>query len=120
MSTGQLVTLSVVEIVALVAVLALFVILITRRLNSIASALRQLSRGVVGAIQGDVFLIGAGAAILNRTLNKIAGALPAIAEKAESLPSPKTQARTSPPPRAQASGTSWRPAVAQDPAIRQG
>lgn len=85
MSTGLLVVLSVLEIVALVVVLALFVILITGRLRSIATSLGQVSRGVIGAIQGDVCLVGAGAAILNRKLNVIAGALPAIAEKAESL-----------------------------------
>ncbi|MBV9142962.1 MAG: hypothetical protein JO115_18965 [Pseudonocardiales bacterium] len=99
MSTGLLVTLTVVEIVALVVVLALFVILITRRLRSIADALGQVSGRIIRAVQGDVCLVGAGAAILNRKLNAIAGALPAIAQKAESLPSRQTQA--------------------QDPAIRQ-
>lgn len=92
MSTGLLVTLTVVEIVALVAVLALFVILLTRRLRSIANALGQVSAGTIRAIQGDVFLVGAGAAILNRKLNAIAGMLPAIAEKAESLPSRQNRA----------------------------
>ncbi|HEY2762769.1 MAG TPA: hypothetical protein VGJ13_01930 [Pseudonocardiaceae bacterium] len=127
MSTGLLVTLSVVEIVALVAVLALFVMLITHRLRSITNTLGQVSGGTISAIQGDVFLVGAGAAILNRKLNAIAGALPAIAEKAESLPSPQTPAkaspqtpaRTSPQTRAKASpqapaktsGSGWRPAV---------
>jgi uncharacterized protein YoxC len=93
MSTGLLVTLSVVEIVVLVAALALFVILITHRLRSLANALRQVSGVTIRAIQGDVFLVGAGAAILNRKLNAIAGALPGIAEKAESLPSRQTRAR---------------------------
>jgi outer membrane lipoprotein SlyB len=92
-STTLLVILTVVEIVALVAVLALFVILITRRLRSLANAIGQLSGTTIGGIQGDVFLVGAGAAILNRKLNAIAGALPAIAEKAESLPAQQTGAR---------------------------
>jgi hypothetical protein len=116
MSTGLLVTLTVVEIVALVAVLALFVIWITRWLRSIANALGQVSGGIIRAIQGDVFLVGAGAAILNRKLNAIAGALPAIAEKAESLPPPQPVAQTS---AAQPSGNSWQPAVAQDPVMRR-
>jgi len=94
MGTELLVVLTVVEVLALVVVLALFVILITRRLRSIANALGQVSGVVIGAIQGDVFLIGAGAAILNRKLNAIANALPAIAAKAESLPSKQAQART--------------------------
>jgi uncharacterized protein YoxC len=93
MSTELLVILTVVEIVALVVVLALFVILITRRLRSLANTLRQVSGGVIGAIQGDVCLVGAGAAILNRKLNAIAGALPAIAAKAESLPAKQRQAQ---------------------------
>lgn len=111
MSTGLLVTLTVVEILALVVVLALFVILITRRLRSLANALGQLSGVTIRAIQGDVFLVGAGAAILNRKLNAIAGALPAIAEKAESMSSQQTQAQTPQQTQAQASGTGWRPAI---------
>jgi hypothetical protein len=116
MSTALLVTLTVIEIVALVVVLALFVISITRRLRSIANTLRDVSGGVLRAIQGDVCLVGAGAALLNRKLNAIAGALPAIAERAESLPSQQTQTAQR---QAQTSGNDWRPAVAQDPVIRQ-
>jgi uncharacterized protein YoxC len=119
MSTGLLVILTVVEIVALVVVLALFVIAITRRLRSLANTLAEVSGGVIGAIQGDVFLVSPGAAILNRKLNAIAGALPAIAEKAESLPAQQAQAQTSQQAQAQTSGGDWRPAVAQDPAIRR-
>lgn len=119
MSTALLVILTVIEIVALVAVLALFVILITRRLRAIANALGQVSGVVIGTIQGDVFLIGAGAAILNRKLNAIANALPAIAEAAESLPSQQTQAQSSQQKtqgetQTLTSGNDWRPAVAQD------
>lgn len=93
MGTVPLVILTVVEIVALVAALALFAILITRRLRSLADTIGQVS-GVIGAVQGDVFLVGAGAAILNRKLNAIARVLPAIAEKAESLPAKHAQAQT--------------------------
>ena len=85
MSAQMLVTLTVLEIVALVAVLALFVILLTQRLRSVADALGHVSGVTVRAIQGDVFLVSPGASILNQQLNTIAGALPAIAEKAESL-----------------------------------
>lgn len=127
MSTELLVILTVVEILALVVVLALFVIAITRRLRSLANTLGQVSGVTLGAIQGDVCLVGAGAAILNRKLNAIADALPAIAEKAESLssqqaqtPPQQTRAQSSQPAPVQTSGTSWRPAVSQqDPAIRR-
>ena len=114
-----LVILTVVEILALVVVLALFVIAITRRLRSLADTLGQVSGGVIGAIQGDVFLIGAGAAILNRKLNAIAGALPAIAEKAESLPSQHGQAHIPQQTQAHTAENTWRPAVAQDPVINR-
>jgi uncharacterized protein YoxC len=117
MSVVLLVILTLVEIVALVAVLALFVILITRRLRSLTNTLGQVSEGVIRAIQGDVFLVGAGAAILNRKLNAIAKVLPVIAEKAESLPA--KQARAPIPQQAQPSGTGWRSAVASDPATRR-
>ena len=123
MSTVLLVILTVVEIVALVAVLALFVILITRRLRSLASTLEDVSSNVIGAIQGDVFLVGAGAAILNRKLNAIAKVLPMLAEKAESLPAKHAQAQKNAqrPQAAQPAGTGWRPAIgAQDPAVRRG
>jgi transcription elongation factor len=91
MSTQLLVALTVIEIVALVAVLALFIIAITRRLRAVGNALQQVSGNVISAIQGNVFLVGAGAAILNNQLDAIAAMLPAVAEKAESLPSQKSQ-----------------------------
>jgi hypothetical protein len=91
MSTQLLVILTVVEIVVLVAGLALFVIAITRRLRSIANTLGQVSEGPIRAIHGKVCLVGAGAAILNRQLDAIANALPAVAEKAESLASQPSQ-----------------------------
>jgi methyl-accepting chemotaxis protein len=115
MSTALLVTLTVIEIVALVVVLALFLIAITRRLRSIANALGQMSGGVLGAIQGDVCLIGAGAAILNNQLNTISQALSAIAEKAESLPS---QAQIPAQRQTAAAADDWQPAIGPDPMIK--
>ena len=101
MSTGLLVTLTVVEIVALVVVLALFVIVITYRLRSIASTLKRASL-VIRAVQGDVFLVGAGAAILNGKLDVIASALPAVADRAESLPKQQATAKQAPAQQARA------------------
>jgi methyl-accepting chemotaxis protein len=92
MSTALLVTLTVVEIVVLLAVLALFIILITRRLRSIADALEQVSGGNITQIQSNVLLLGAGAALLNRKLDAIASVTPAMAEKAESMASKSAQA----------------------------
>lgn len=120
MSTWLLVVLTVIEIVALVVVLALFLIAITRRLRSIATTLGQVSGGVLGAIQGDVCLVGAGAAILNRQLNTIAQAVSAIAEKAESLPSQQAQVHVPAQRQAPAAANDWRPAIGQDPLIKGG
>lgn len=99
MSTTLLVTLTVVEIVVLVAVLALFVILITNRLRSVATSLEQVSGGNMGGdiprIQANVGLLGAGSAFLNRKLDAISSVLPAMTEKAESMASKSAQAGSS-------------------------
>jgi hypothetical protein len=95
MSTELLVTLTVVEVVVLVAVLALFVILITNRLRSVANALKQVSGGNMGGdiprIQANVGMLGAGSALLNRKLDVIASLLPAMTEKVESMASKSPQ-----------------------------
>ena len=83
---STLIVLTVVEIVVLVAGLALFLIALTRRLRAVADTLGQISAGSLSAIHGKVCLVGAGAAILNRQLDAIDSMLPAVAEKAESLP----------------------------------
>jgi hypothetical protein len=84
MSVELLVTLTVVEIVLLVAVLALYLVLLTRRLQATADTLGQVAGGL-GAVKEDVALIGPGAALLESKLTVIANALPGIAAKAESL-----------------------------------
>lgn len=94
-STAELVALTVVEIVALVVVLALFVDVITSRLRSIADALGQVSGenmgGDIRRIQANVCLVGAGSALLNRRLDAVASVMPALAERAESMASNSTQ-----------------------------
>jgi hypothetical protein len=84
MSTELLVLITVVEIVLLVAVLAIYLIVLTRRLRATEDILAQVS-AAVAVIGGDVALVGAGAAILNRKLDVIASVVPALAQKAESL-----------------------------------
>jgi len=78
------VLITVVEIVLLVAVLAIYLIVLTRRLRATEDILAQVS-AAVAVIGGDVALVGAGAAILNRKLDVIASVVPALAQKAESL-----------------------------------
>lgn len=76
--------LTVAEIVALVVVLAGFLILIILRLRSAAKTLGDVAGGV-RAVEADVSQIGPGVGQLNRTLDAIAGALPSIAERAEAV-----------------------------------
>lgn len=79
-----LVLLTVVEIVLLVVVLALALIRIQSRLRIIADGLARLGADV-GAVEGHVALITPFAPKLNAPLEDIVGALPAIAEMAETV-----------------------------------
>jgi hypothetical protein len=79
-SSRTLVTLSVVEIVALVAVLAFFLLVLTKLLRHVASNLHQVTGGVA-AIQGHLDILGA-VPVVNENLDTIAGALPGVARMA--------------------------------------
>ena len=80
MSSSTLITLSVVEIVALVAVLAFFLLVLTKLLRHAASNLHQVTGGVA-AIQGHLNILGA-VPVVNENLDTIAGALPGVARLA--------------------------------------
>lgn len=95
MSQEMLVILTIVEIVALVVVLALFLILIERRLRSIADTLGHVARGA-STIESHVRQVGPGAGQINKTLGEIVGALPGIAQKAETLADVVEQSRAQP------------------------
>ena len=75
-----LITLSVVEIVALVVVLAFFLLVLTKLLRHVASNLHQVAGGVA-AIEGHLTILGAVPAV-NDNLDAIAGALPVVARTA--------------------------------------
>lgn len=77
---GTLIALSVLEIVALVLVLAFFLLVLTRLLRHVASNLAQVTAGV-GAIQGHLDILGA-VPVVNDNLDTIAGALPVVARQA--------------------------------------
>jgi hypothetical protein len=80
MSSTTLITLSVAEIVALVAVLAFFLLVLTKLLRHVASNLHQVTGGVA-AIQGHLDILGA-VPVVNENLDTIAGALPVVARTA--------------------------------------
>lgn len=84
MSTELLIGLTVLEIVALVAVLAVFLILVATRLRSIDGNLEVLGKGLQ-EVDRHVAAIAPTAVKLNEPLSDIAGALPSIAGRAEHL-----------------------------------
>jgi len=84
MSTELLIFLSVLEIVLLVAVLAIFLILIAARLRSIDGHLEVLGTGLE-EVDRHVAAIRPTAVQINQPLTDIVGALPSIAGKAEHL-----------------------------------
>ena len=79
-STSTLVALSVVEILALVAVLAFFLVVLARMLTHVAGNLHAVSCGVQ-SIEGHLTILAA-VPMVNRTLDEIANALPVVAKAA--------------------------------------
>jgi hypothetical protein len=84
MSTGLLITLTVLEIVALVTVLAVYVVLITRRLRSISANLGRVAFGV-RAVETQLARIGPAARNVNHDLGALTTRLATVTEKAERL-----------------------------------
>jgi hypothetical protein len=79
-SSRTLITLSVLEIVALVVVLAFFLLVLTKMLRQVATNLHHVSGGL-GAIEGHLTILGA-VPVVNENLDTIAGALPVVARTA--------------------------------------
>ena len=79
-SSRTLIALSVLEIVALVLVLAFFLLVLAKMLRHIAFNLHQVSSGVA-AIEGHLTILGAVPSV-NDNLDAIAGALPVVARTA--------------------------------------
>ncbi|MDQ6607514.1 MAG: hypothetical protein M3Z06_13325 [Actinomycetota bacterium] len=84
MSTTSLILLSILEAVVLVAVLGLALLLIRARLQTIAHQLAALAEGV-NTVSTHLGLIAPTAPKINAPLHEIVGALPTIAEMAETL-----------------------------------
>lgn len=80
--TTLFVILTVLEVVALVAVLAAYVIAITRSLRNIVQYLGKISFGV-RAVETQTGAIGPSVLKINATLKEIEAALGPIAEKAK-------------------------------------
>lgn len=85
MSYTTLMTLTVLEVVALVVVLAIFLVLLTRRLQSIADSLAKVAWGV-RAVETEVGAVGPAVDDINRLLAELTEELfPGVADKAERL-----------------------------------
>lgn len=84
MSTGLLIAVTVLEVLALVGVLAVYVVLVTRRLRSISSNLGRIAFGV-RAVETQLARVGPAATRINHGLDTLAAALPIVTEKAEEL-----------------------------------
>lgn len=79
-SSRVLVTLSVIEIVALVGVLAFYLLVLSKLLRKVARNLNEVANGV-GLIEGNLTILAA-VPMVNRNLDDIVGALPSIARTA--------------------------------------
>ena len=79
-SSRTLVTLSVIEIVALVAVLAFFLVVLTKLLGKVGGNLHSVACGVQ-SIEGHLTILAA-VPMVNKTLDEIGGALPIVAQVA--------------------------------------
>ena len=84
MSRNAFIAFTVIEIVALVAVLAFFLLVLTKLLSRIARNLEAVAGGV-GAIEGHVAIIGPGAAAANNLLTDAVGVFGNIVTNAETV-----------------------------------
>ena len=82
MSTGWLIALTLIEVVLLVAVLAVYVVAITRRLRSVSKTLAHVAFGV-RAVETQLGAIGPALRRANAALGELDDALPELAERAE-------------------------------------
>ena len=84
MSQTLLVVLSVVEIVALVIVLAIYLLVIARQLRGISSTLAEVAWGA-RAVERQLRAVRSNIAQINAALGDIAGTLPGVTNQVEDL-----------------------------------
>ncbi len=84
MSEGALTVLTVIEIVALVVVLAIYLLIVARQLRSIASTLAEVSWGA-RAVERQLRAIRSNVGQVNIALGDVAGTLPEVTDKLERL-----------------------------------
>ncbi|MDQ6605254.1 MAG: hypothetical protein M3Z06_01745 [Actinomycetota bacterium] len=84
MSQTLLIILSVAEIVALVVVLAAFLLVISGQLRSIVATLHEVTWGA-HAVERQLLAVRPNVSKINWALEEIAGTVPVAADKAERL-----------------------------------
>lgn len=84
MSENLDIVLSVLEIVALVVVLAIFLLIVARQLRSIVHTLQQVTWGA-RAVERQLRAVRPNVANLNAALRDIAGTVPAATQEAERI-----------------------------------
>jgi uncharacterized protein YoxC len=82
MSEGLLTILTVVEIVALVVILAIYLLVVAYQLRSIASTLAEVAFGA-RAVERQLRAVRSNVGQINIVLEDIAGTLPSVVDKAE-------------------------------------
>jgi uncharacterized protein YoxC len=82
MSEGLLTVLTVVEIVALVVILAIYLLVVAYQLRSIASTLAEVSWGA-RAVERQLRAVRGNVGQINTVLQEVAGTLPGVVDKAE-------------------------------------
>jgi uncharacterized protein YoxC len=82
MSEGLLTVLTVVEIVALVVILAIYLLVVAYQLRSIASTLAEVAFGA-RAVERQLRAVRGNVDQINTVLQEVAGTLPGVVDKAE-------------------------------------
>ncbi len=82
MSEPLLIVLTVAEAVALVVVLAIYLLVVARRLRSISQTLARVAFGV-RAVERQLGAVRPGMAEVNFALEQLADLMPVVAERAE-------------------------------------
>lgn len=82
MSQGLLTVLTVVEIVALVVVLAIYLLIVAKQLRSIAATLAEVTWGA-RAVERQLRAVRSNIAQVNWALEEVSETLPHVVEKAE-------------------------------------
>lgn len=84
MSESLLTVISVVEVVALVVVLAIYLLVVATQLRSISSTLAEVAFGA-RAVERQLRAVRSNVGQINWALEEIAGTLPGVVDKAERM-----------------------------------